>query len=150
MSARRTRAADWKAVAEIDVLKSRVAEMAAAQAGRERGSAAERHEEAEAALGEAQDGWAAALAGGAFDPGLARHWFAHVGRRQAEERTAGEALADADRQLAEKRAAWHGAQARADVVGERARSATAAEARQREEIRLEAVEDRAALQRRDA
>lgn len=149
MSARRTRAADWKAVAEIDVLKSRVAEMAAAQAGKERGGAAERHEQAEAALGEAQDGWAAAL-GGAFDPGLARHWFAHVGRRQAEEKTAGEALAEADRQLAEKRAAWHGAQARADVVGERARSATAAEARRREETRLEAVEDRAALQRRDA
>ena len=127
MSARRTRAADWKAVAEIDGLKSRVAEMAAAQAGKERGSAAERHEEAEAALGEAQQGWAAAL-DGTFDPGLARHWFAHVGRRQAEEKTAGDALAEADRQLAEKRAAWHGAQARADVVGERARSATAAEA----------------------
>lgn len=149
MSARRTRAADWKAVAEIRALKSRAAEMAAAQAGNERGDAAERHESAEAALDEAQLGWAAALDEGAFDPGLARHWFAHVGLRQVEEREAGETLAEADRRLAEKRAAWHGAQARADVTRARSRSATATETRRREESRLAAVEDRAALQGRD-
>ncbi len=150
MSARRTRAADWKAVAEIRALKSRAAEMAAARAGQARGTAAERHESAEAALDEAQQGWAAALEERAFDPGLARHWFAHVGHRQDEERQAGAALAEADHRLGEARTAWHGAQARADVAGARSRSATATEARRRDETRLAAVEDRAALKRRDA
>lgn len=149
MSARRTRAADWKAVAEIRALNSRVAEMAAARAGKERGDAAGRQESAGAALDEAQQGWAAALRG-AFDPGLARHWFAHVGRREAEARQAEEKLADADRQLTEKRAAWHGAQASADVADARSRAAAAGESRRRDEARLAAVEDRAALQRRDA
>jgi hypothetical protein len=147
VSARATRAADWKAVAEIRALQSRAAEMAAARAGAERTAAAERHQGCEASLDAAQRGWAEAL-DGAFDPGLARHWFTDVGRKEAEERAAGEALAGADRRLEDQRAAWHGAQARAEAADTRRRSASSDEARRRDEERLAAVEDRAARQRR--
>lgn len=148
MSARATRTADWKAVAEIRALQSRAAEMAAARAGAERGEAAEHHQSCEAALDEAQRGWADVLARGAFDPGLARHWYADVGRKEADERGADEALQGADRRLEDKRAAWHGAQARAEAADTRRRSASAGEARRRDENRLAEVEDRAARQRR--
>jgi hypothetical protein len=148
MSARTTRSADWKAVSQIRSLQSRAAEMAAARAGAERGAAAEQHQNCQAALDEAQRGWMKAIEGGAFDPGLARHWFAHVGRKEAEQRTAGEALQGADRRLEDKRSAWHGAQARAEAADKRRRSASAAEARRRDEDQLAAVEDRAAHQGR--
>jgi hypothetical protein len=148
MSARTSRSADWKAVAEIRALQSRAAEMAAARAGAERTAAADRHQGCEAALDEAHRGWVEALEGAGFDPGLARHWYADVGRKEAEERAAGEALAGADRRLEDQRAAWHGAQARADTADTRQRSASAAEARRRDEERLAAVEDRASRQRR--
>ena len=148
MSARRTRAADWKAVTEIRRLQSRAAEMEAARAGTARAAAADRHAEVETALGDAQRGWIGAVEGGALDPGLVGHWFADVGRRQAEERKVGEALRDADRRLEEKHAAWHGAQARADAADARRRDASAKAARHSDEARLAAVEDRATLQSR--
>jgi hypothetical protein len=148
MSRRRTRASDWKAVAEIRGLQSRAAEMDAVRAGNGRDEAAGRRESAEAALDEAQLGWIATVEGGVFDPLLTRHWFAEVGRRQAEESEAGEALRDADRRLEESLAAWHVARARADAATERRRDASAMASRRREETRLTAMEDRAALQGR--
>lgn len=147
MNARRTRAADWRAVAEIRALQSRAAEMAAVRATHEQDAAATRHGESQAALDAAQQGWAAALAG-VFDPEMARRWFADVDRRQAEESAAGTALAESDRLLEARRTDWHAAEARADVADARHLDASARAVRRRDEARLAAVEDRAARQGR--
>lgn len=141
MSARRARVADWKAVSEIRRLQSRAAEMEAVRAGTDRGAAAERHVEAEESLDDAQSGWTAALEG-VFDPGLAGQWFAEIGRKEAGEREAREALGKADRRLEEKRGDWHAAEARAEAAGARLHGASAGAARRREEARLAEVEDR--------
>lgn len=146
MSGRDARAGDWKAVKEIRRLQSRSAEMAAQRAGAERGAAAERHSEAEAALGEAQRGWTAAVMGRAFDPGLVGRWYAEVGRNLAGEREAGETLREADRTLDARRADWHAAEARAEVAGARHDDAVARAVRRRDEARLAEGEDRFARQ----
>jgi hypothetical protein len=144
MSADRARAAGWKAVAEVRALQSRAAEMAAIRAGNARGEAARTHERSEAALDEAHDGWAGAVEGSVFDPDLAGHWLALVGRRRAAEQDAGEALNEAGRTLAAKSAARHAAEARAEVAVARHGEAEARAARRGDEARLATVEDRAA------
>jgi len=147
MSAVRARAAAWRAIARIRRLQSRVAELDVARAGGERETAAQRHARAEQLLDQAQSGWAGAIEG-AFDPGLARHWFAKVDRERAGERQAGETLREADTRLEEKRGDWHAAEARGEVAEERSRRATAGAARRAEEARLAESEDRFAGQRK--
>jgi hypothetical protein len=142
MSARRTRAADWQAIAVIRRLQSRAAEMEAVRAGREREQAAQRQAESDAALAEAQRGWESALEG-AFDPGLARHWSADVGRKQGASEAADTAADEAELRLGDKRAAWNAADARAEVAEDRQRAAKGAADRHREEARLAGIEDRA-------
>lgn len=149
MSPRRARAADWQAVAEIRLLQSRAAEMAAADAATARRRAAERNDAAEDALAEAQHGWADALTG-AFDPTLARHWFAHVGDRQAEAETAATALEEAGAEARQSNAAWHAAEVRAEAAEDRRRLAASDASRARDEARLGELEDRAARQERQA
>lgn len=145
MSPRRARAADWQAVAEIRQLQSRAAEMAAIDAAADRHRAAEQNDSAKDALADAQRGWADAL-GGAFDPTLARHWFAHVGDRQAEADSAAATLQTAGDKLERSSAAWHAAEVRADAAEDRRRTAAADSARARDEARLGEVEDRSARQ----
>jgi hypothetical protein len=145
MSARRARAADWQAVAEIRQLQSRAAEMAAIDAANARRRAAEQNHAAEDALADAHRGWADALVG-AFDPWLARHWFARVGDRQSEADAADAALETATGEAERSNAAWHTAEVRAEAAVERRRIAVADASRARDEARLGEIEDRAARQ----
>lgn len=149
MSPRRKRAADWRAIAEVRALQSHAAELAAAQAAAARRGAWDASEEAGRSLEDAQTGWAAAL-DGAFDPALARYWFAHVAERQAEAQAADDALGEANERLSGRRRDWHCAELRSEVARKRRRSAAAEASRALEEARLGAIEDRAARKGRPA
>jgi hypothetical protein len=148
MNARRARAAAFKAVAGIRGLQSRAAQLAVVRAENERRSRSEEQARSAEALDETQRGWAEALGGASFDPGLARQWFADVGARQADERRATEALGEAETRLGERQTACHAAIARADTAEAQAKAAASQEARRRDEGRLAALEDQAAFRRR--
>jgi len=151
MAAARSRADALATIAEIRGLQSRAAEIEAARAAGERRTAEERRAEAAERLAGTEAGWAASLAGGAFDPGLARHWFAALEAGRAEQHRLDERLAAAEQELAGRRAAWQAASARTDAAREQSRTATRHAAHRRDEARLAAVEDRiAALSPRSA
>ena len=140
----RSRADALTAVARIRALQSRATEIEAVRAVNAHRAATERHESCAEALAEIQTGWSEALQGGSFDPGMARYWYAALDRGCAEERQLAELVEAARDRLEQDRAAWHAASARSDAAREQAQAASKRLARQREEIRLAALEDRAA------
>jgi hypothetical protein len=148
MSARRARTAAFRAVAGIRGLQSRAARLDVASAETERRLKADEQGRRAAALDETQRGWADALDGAIFDPGLARIWFADVDARQADERRASESLREAETALAARQAACHEAIARADTAAAQAKTAALREARHDDEARLAALEDQATFRRR--
>lgn len=144
MSARHARARGLKAIAAIRGLSARTAELAAARAEGNRRDAERRHEDCAAALDEIQAGWSRALAGGAFDPDVVRHWFTAAADKGDEARRLAGDLADAEDVLRERRADAHAAAARSDAAGAQAAAAAKGVRRWREEQNLAAAEDRSA------
>jgi hypothetical protein len=148
MRARRARTAAFRAVADIRGLQSRAAALAVARAENERRSKSDERSRRAAVRDETERGWAEALDGASFDPGLARQWFAEVVVRRADEQRAGEDLRDAEAALAARQAAGHEAIARANTAAAQAKTAASQEARHDDEARLAALEDQAAYRRR--
>jgi len=144
MAAARSRADALATIAEIRGLQSRAAELEAARAAGERRAAEERRADCAERLAETEAGWAAAVAGGAFDPELARHWFAALEAGRAEQYRLAEEVAAADAELSRRRSEWQAASARTDAAREQSRIATRHAGRRRDEARLAAVEDRVA------
>jgi hypothetical protein len=144
MGAARDRSDALAAIAGIRGLQSRAGEIQALRAVDAHRAAKERHENWVETLAETQAGWAKAVAGGSFDPGMARHWFSALEQGHAEERRLEAQVASAGERLERDRAAWQAAAARSDAADEQAQAAAKRAASQREEARLAALEDRAA------
>jgi len=148
VAAARSRAQALATIAEIRGLQSRAAELEAARAAGEHRAAEERLADCAERLAGTEAGWAAAVAGGAFDPGLARHWFAALEADRAEQDRLAEEAAAADAELGRRRAEWQAATAHTDAAREQCRIAARRAGRSRDEARLAAVEDRAAASSR--
>ena len=144
MAAARDRAEALKVIAEIRGLQSRAAELDAVRAAGERRAAEERRTDCAERLAGTEAGWAATVGGGAFDPELARHWFAALEAGRAEQHRLDEIAAAAGEELERRRSDWQAASARTDAAREQSRIAGRRAGHRREEARLAAVEDRAA------
>jgi hypothetical protein len=139
-----------KTIATIRGLQVRAARLASARADGERRRAEDRLEEGRAAVRAAESGWAAALEGARFDPGLSGSWLHALEAYRNEERQLGEAAAEAGREAGLRRRAAQEALARSDASEAEARSAARAVARRRDEARLAAVEDQLNASRRQS
>jgi hypothetical protein len=144
MGAARDRSDALAAIAGIRGLQSRAGEMQALRAVQAHRAAKERHDDFVEALGETEAGWAGAVQSGSFDPEMARHWFAALERDHAQERRLEAQVDEARDELERDRAAWQAASARSDAAREQAEAAAKRADRQRDELRLTALEDRAA------
>jgi hypothetical protein len=144
MGAARDRSDALAAIAGIRGLQSRAGEIRALRAVQAHRAAKERHDDFAETLAETEAGWAEAVKSGSFDPQMARHWFAALERGHEQERRLEAQVEEAREALERERAAWQAAEARSDAAHEQAGGAAKRADRQRDELRLAALEDRAA------